>query len=83
MALNIKSDEAHDLARALAEATDSSMTDVVTAALRRSLHEVRRTTEESLLLAEVEAIQRFVADLPTRDTRSADEILGYDATGLP
>ena len=45
MALNIKSDEAHDLARALAEATDSSMTDVVTAALRRSLHEVRRTTD--------------------------------------
>lgn len=83
MALNIKSDEAHELARALAEATDSSMTDVVTHALRRSLHEVRRTTEESLLLAEVEAIQRFVADLPTLDTRSADEILGYDASGLP
>jgi hypothetical protein len=34
-------------------------------------------------LAEVAEIQRFVADLPERDARSADEILGYDAHGIP
>lgn len=33
--------------------------------------------------AEVAEIQRFVASLPTRDSRSADEILGYDGFGLP
>ncbi len=83
MALNIKSDEAHELARALAEASDSSLTEVVTKALRRSLNEVTKSTEESLLLAEVAEIQRFVADLPTRDSRSAEEILGYGPAGLP
>jgi prevent-host-death family protein len=36
----------------------------------------------ALLLAEVTSIQQFVADLPDRETRSPDEILGYDDTGL-
>jgi hypothetical protein len=34
------------------------------------------------LIAEVAALQQFVADLPDRDRRSADEILGYDESGL-
>jgi antitoxin VapB len=83
MALNIKSDEAHRLAKELAEATGSSMTDVVTEALRRSLDEESRASEPDLLLAQVEEIQRFVADLPDRDCRGPDEILGYDESGLP
>lgn len=83
MALNIKSDEAHELARAVAEATGSSLTDAVTGALRRSLRDLSGRTEEALLLAEVAEIQKFVASLPTRDDRTPEEILGYDATGLP
>ncbi len=83
MALNIKSDEAHRFAKELAETTGSSMTDVVTEALRRSLDEESRVSEPELLLAQVEEIQRFVADLPDRDCRSPDEILGYDESGLP
>lgn len=83
MALNIKSDLAHGLAKELAEATGQSLTDAVTSALRQSLETATKATEPDLLLAEVEAIQRFVADLPDRDVRSADEILGYDAFGIP
>ncbi len=85
MALNIKSDEAHRLAKALAQATGTTLTDAVTTALRhRVLAEAERSGEdETLLLAEVRGIQRLVAALPDRDTRTADEILGYDDSGLP
>jgi len=83
MALNIKSDLAHGLAKELAEATGQSLTDAVTSALRQSLETATKAAEPDLLRAEVAAIQRFVADLPDRDVRSADEILGYDAFGIP
>jgi len=85
MALNIKNDEAHRLAKELAEATDRSLTDAVTSALREALRSERgrNTEDEALRLAEVAEIQRLVASLPDRDTRSAEEILGYDALGLP
>ena len=85
MALNIKSEEAHRLARELAEATGTTLTEAVTSALQ---HRVRAEAErgaddETLLLAELEDIQRLIAALPDRDTRSAEEILGYDPHGLP
>ncbi len=83
MALNIKSDEAHQLARELAAATGESMTDVVTRALRRTLEVEAAPDHPGLLMAEVAEIQAFVAGLPDRDTRSPDEILGYDEAGLP
>jgi len=35
------------------------------------------------LLAEVRQVQALVAGLPDRDTRSPEEILGYDDRGLP
>lgn len=85
MALNIKSDEAHRLAKRLADATGTTLTEAVTSALRSRVHaETRESADEAeLLLAEVGEIQRLVAALPDRDTRTADEILGYDAHGLP
>jgi antitoxin VapB len=83
MALNIKSSEAHRLARQLAEITGTSMTVAVTEALRRTLKSEARPGRPELLLKEVAEIQRFVADLPDRDTRTTDEILGYDEHGLP
>jgi antitoxin VapB len=83
MALNIKNAEAHRLARELAQETGASLTDAVTDALRERLAHVRRTPGGDLLDAEVAEIQAFVASLPDRDRRSDEEILGYDAFGLP
>lgn len=83
MALNIKSEEAHRLAKELASATGTSLTEAVTSALQRTLSSESQGTSLEVLLAEVGEIQRFVADLPDRDLRTADEILGYDSTGLP
>lgn len=83
MALNIKNDEAHRLARRLAEARGLSLTDAVTEALRQGVKAVRREVDEERLLREVEPIQVFLEQLPDRDVRDADEILGYDERGLP
>ena len=85
MALNIKNQEAHRLAKALADATGKTLTDAVTDALRQQVRaEVGHESEdETLLLAEVAGVQRLVAALPDRDTRAPEEILGYDAHGLP
>lgn len=83
MALNIKNDEAHRMARELAESRGTNLTEAVTSALESALDATVETPDPELLLAEVAEIQRVVADLPDRDTRHPDEILGYDDAGLP
>ena len=83
MALNIKNPEAHRLAREVADATGESLTEAVTVALRERLASLQRREQPAGLEAAVAEIQDFVAALPDRDCRSADEILGYDEHGLP
>jgi antitoxin VapB len=83
MALNIKNPEADRLAHELANATGESLTEAVINALRDRLATVQRQQERGALLADVSDIQAFVASLPDRDTRTVDEILGYDEFGLP
>jgi len=83
MARNIKKPEADRLAHELAEQTGDSLTGVVVEALRDRLAAVREGTPFEVLWADVKEIQAFLADLPDRDTRSPDEILGYDERGLP
>ncbi len=35
------------------------------------------------LYAQISDIQAFVASIPDRDTRSPEDIIGYDEAGLP
>lgn len=83
MALNIKNDEAHRLASELAKATGTTLTDAVTEAVRDAVARTRPEADAEALMNEVAEIQHFVAELPDRDTRTPDEILGYDESGLP
>ena len=83
VSLNIKNPEAHRLARALAETTGESLTEAVTVSLRERLASIQRRESPAGLDGAVAEIQDFVAALPDRDPRCADEILGYDARGLP
>ena len=83
MALNIKNPETHRLAQALADATGGTLTDAVTEALRERLSDLEKPDSFEVLWREVEEIQGFVADLPDRDHRSSEEVLGYDEHGLP
>lgn len=83
MALNIKNDEAERLARHLARVTGESITEAVTVALRERLAHVEGVRRAPSLRDEVRRIQDRIAALPVLDSRSDEEILGYDAAGLP
>lgn len=83
MPLNIKHPEADRLARELARKTGESITDAVINALRERLAREEGRSSLPGLKEEILAIGRRCAALPDRDTRSPDEILGYDEHGLP
>ena len=83
MALNIKSDETHRLARELAALTGESMTTAVTIALQERLDRLRRERNEGMA-ARLLAIGREAAPLFKEPYRSVDHgDLLYDENGLP
>jgi antitoxin VapB len=84
MALSIKSEEADRLAHRLSELTGESITLAVTIAMRERLaREERKRQNAAQIAAELMEISRHCASLPVYDSRSSDEILGYDENGLP
>jgi antitoxin VapB len=84
MAFSIKNDDTDRLARELAATTGETLTEAVTVAL-----EERLARERAHLLRRPgvgERLRRLATDvavLPLLDTRSADNIVGYDDRGLP
>ena len=70
------------LARKLAERTGETVTEAVLQALRERLARTEGATPD-VLRRQLAEIRRRCAELPVRDPRPADEILGYDADGLP
>lgn len=83
MALSIKDPETDRLARELSAATGETLTVAVAVALRERLQRVRGAVRTPDLKAELAAIADRCAALPLIDERTPDEILGYDASGLP
>ena len=82
MALSIKTDEADRLARELAAATHESLTEAVTTALRERLERVRARQQVDIMFRLDRLTVEYVG-LPEHDSRSAEEIVGYDDAGLP
>lgn len=82
MALNIKDQETDRLARQLAEETGQSITIAVREAIASQLEALhrRRSPKSSPEVHDVIARGRARRIL---DTRTRDEILGYDDHGLP
>lgn len=83
MALNIRNPEAERLAAELARETGETKTEAVTTALRDRLVRVRRGRGQRTLADELDDIATYCAGLPVIDQRAPEEILGYDASGLP
>lgn len=83
MALNIRNPEAEKLAEALARLTGETKTEAVTQALRDRLARVRRERTERRLADQLDEIALRCSRLPVLDSRTPDEILGYDEHGLP
>jgi antitoxin VapB len=83
MHLNIKNDDTYQLAAELAGLTGETLTATVTIALRERLDRVKRRRSRRSLVDELDEIALHCAALPVLDDRSDEEILGYDAHGLP
>jgi len=83
MALSIKHPEADRLARELAAVTGESLTDAIVKALRERLEKEQRRAPALRLSDELRAIRERCSRLPVLDARRAEEILGYDESGLP
>jgi antitoxin VapB len=77
--LYIKNPAAHRLA----EKVSKKMGVTLTEAVIRSLEDKLRDTPRPIDWKKVDAITRKLAALPVLDSRTADEILGYDEFGIP
>ena len=84
MALSTKDAKADRLARELAAETGESLTEAVIGALEVRLRLVRgdNRTRDQRLADVLKIIEDFRAH-KVGDTRSAEEIIGYDDRGLP
>ena len=82
MPLSIKSDKADRLARELASETGETLTEAVVVALQERL-ERERARHGTSVRTRLVRLASDVATLPVADTRTPEEIIGYDETGLP
>jgi len=83
MPLNIKHPEADRLARTLAHKTGETITETVIQSLRERLQREEGRATWPDLKEELLAIGCRCAALPTYDTRSPEEIIGFDEHGIP
>jgi antitoxin VapB len=83
MPVNIKDPATEKSVRELAALTGETVTTAVRRAVEERLLRVRRGQTGRSLAAEIMEIGKRCASLPDLDTRTPDEILGYDEYGLP
>lgn len=84
MALSLKDPETDALARQVARLTGETLTQAIRTSLAERLERERlKRGETTDLRDEIDEIVRRFNALPVFDTRSADEIIGYDENGLP
>jgi antitoxin VapB len=81
MAISIKNDRAEKLARQVAAETGESLTEAVIHSLEERLQRLKGRRSAPDLTETLMAIGRRCSSLPDLDTRSAEEILGYDEKG--
>lgn len=83
MALSIKDSETEALARELAARTGESLTEATKQALKDRLRRLPDEAEQQRLIKYMEESRARWAAMPLLDTRTDDEIIGYDENGLP
>ena len=88
VALNIRNAEADNLAAEVASLAGETKTEAVILALKERLQRLQRQSQvasghQSSLVNQLNQIALRCAARATHDDRPAEEILGYDANGLP
>jgi antitoxin VapB len=81
--LNLKDAETYELAAKLSALHGETLSGTVKTALREKLERDTGEATRQQKLARLTALTGWYASLPDKDTRTADEILGYDENGLP
>lgn len=83
MAISIKSMETERLAREVAAKTGESLTAAIQKSLEERLERLRQQRRSHIVTSQLEDILHRVDQLPVLDSRTPDEIIGYDERGLP
>lgn len=85
MAITLSDSEIERLAREVAALTGETLTEAIRAALAERLgrERCRRVPGRGGLAQRLKALGEECAALPDLDARGADEIIGYDDSGLP
>lgn len=83
MALSIRNPETEKLARQVSRLTGETLTEAIGKSLEERLQRLKCRRADRNLRRDIEKILARVDALPELDTRTADEIIGYDENGLP
>jgi antitoxin VapB len=88
VALNIRKSEADSLAAEVASLAGETKTEAVILALKERLQRLQHQRhvagrQQASLVDQLDQIGLRCASRTIQDGRTADEILGYDTTGLP
>jgi antitoxin VapB len=83
MALSIKNEQTEHLAREVARETGETLTQAIQKSLEERLRRLKQRRRGRIVTEKLNEILRRVDALPTLDTRSEDDILGYDEHGVP
>ena len=83
MPISIKNNQTELLARKLADLTGETLTEAVRAAVSERYDRLRQARSGRSLADEINAIALRCAKRPVISKLSADEILGYDDSGVP
>jgi antitoxin VapB len=83
MPLSIRNPEVEQLARKVSSLTGEPITEAIGKSLEERLERLERVRNTEKLRRDIDEILARVDALPELDTRTADEIIGYDENGLP
>lgn len=82
MALSVRNPRAEELARELARRTGTTMTAAIVGALEEKLGRLEGAPVVEAAITDIMSISRRCSQLPTLDSRSDEEILGYGPKGV-
>jgi antitoxin VapB len=83
MPLSIKSLETERLVRKIAAKTGESLTGAIQKALEERLDRLNHEQRSKTMAHQLQEILQRVDRLPILDSRTPEEIVGYDENGLP
>lgn len=82
MGLSIRNSRAEQLAREVAAISGENLTLAIIHALEERLERLRGRRTTANIVQEIMTISQRCKSLPNIDQRSAEEILGYNQTGI-